>query len=131
MTDGQFIRQLTKEDWEDFEVMDQVSFPEDRINEEFYMMRIEKEGCFGLFINEQLVGQLIIAPFGNDQGHIGRVAVAPEYRGKGYGSVLMKYAIEWFKQRGGINTIHLYTPQDNYTAQGLYKKFGFAVVGTT
>ncbi len=131
MTDGQFIRQLTKDDWEAFEVLDQASFPDDRIIEKFYMLRIENEGCFGLFANDQLVGQLIIALFGDDAGHIGRVAVAPEYRGEGYGSVLMKYAIEWFKQRGGVNTIHLYTPQDNYTAQGLYKKFGFAVAGTT
>ncbi|MDF1541053.1 MAG: GNAT family N-acetyltransferase, partial [Candidatus Thorarchaeota archaeon] len=69
--------------------------------------------------------------FGEDEGYIQKIAVSSPYQGKGYGSMLMDHANEWFRGQGGIKTVHLYTQQDNHVAHELYKKHGFAVTGTT
>ncbi len=131
MKDRRIIRKLTKEDWKQFEILDEELFPDDRRDRELFLRDIEGEGCFGLFIEDDLEGQLSVARFGDDEGHLARIAVSKSYQGKGYGSMLMDYAFDWFKNQGGINTVHLYTQQDNYTAQGLYTKYGFTVTGTT
>ncbi|MHA1906828.1 MAG: GNAT family N-acetyltransferase [Candidatus Thorarchaeota archaeon] len=125
------IRKLVAEDWEQFEILDKELFPDDRRDRNQFLHDIKGEGCFGLFIEDDLEGQLTVARFGDDEAHLARIAVSKSYQGKGYGSMLMDYAIQWYEDQGGIKTVHLYTQEDNYTAQGLYKKYGFTVTGTT
>lgn len=52
------------------------------------------------------------------------VAVKEEFRSKGYGLRLVKYAIKDMLARGCTN-IKLVTRVDNYSAQAIYKKVGF------
>ncbi|MCL2603204.1 MAG: ribosomal protein S18-alanine N-acetyltransferase [Defluviitaleaceae bacterium] len=63
-----------------------------------------------------------------NEGHIGTIAVAPEYRGKGVGSLLMDALINAAYERGMIG-IALEVRQGNRPAMSLYHKYGFIVEG--
>ncbi|MFX1607075.1 MAG: GNAT family N-acetyltransferase, partial [Promethearchaeota archaeon] len=79
----------------------------------------------------RIIGNLIVARFGEDEAHLARIGVSKSHQGKGYGSLLMEHAIDWFHEQGGISAAHLYTQDFNKTAQNLYKKYGFTRAGTT
>jgi len=51
--------------------------------------------------------------------------VRPEYRKKGYGSLLINQAIV-FAKNNGFQRITLLTDQNNLAAQSFYESFGFA-----
>ena len=53
--------------------------------------------------------------------------VDKSYRNKGYGTLLLKKAIQHTKESGCLR-ITLFTDLDNYRAQELYKKYGFNVL---
>jgi len=111
--------------------MDAEIFPDDPLEERFFLKRIEREGCFTLLLDGKIVGNLIVARYGKDGGHLGRIGVAKAHHNKGLGSVLLECAIDWFQQQGGIREVHLYTQDFNKPAQTLYKKYGFERSGTT
>ncbi len=125
------IRPMKAEDWEQIHEMDLEIFPDDPIEEDWFRKRVEREGCFVLDQDDQIIGNLIVSRFGVDAAHLGRIGIAKSKQGKGYGSMLMAYAIEWFQKKGEIREVHLYTQDFNETAQNLYKKYGFRRVGTT
>ena len=125
------IRSMKADDWDQLQEIDVEIFPDDALEEDWFRKRVERDGCFVLVRDGQIVGNLIVARFGADEGHLGRIGVAKSQQGKGYGSMLMEYAIDWFRKEGGIGEVHLYTQDFNKTAQSLYKKFGFRKSGTT
>ncbi len=125
------IRKMTSSDWEGFHVMDKVIFPDDMLSEEWMKKRVERDGCFVLELEDVIIGELIVSRFGEDEGHLGRIGVDSDQQGRGFSKSLMKYAIEWFQDQGDISNVHLYTQHDNIVAQGLYRKFGFEMTGTT
>lgn len=125
------IRPMTSEDWNNFHQFDIDIFPEDSIAEDWFKKRVERDGIFALEYNNQIVGQLIVALFGENEGHFGRIGVSRNHQGKGYGNLLMMYGIEWFRKQKIIKQIHLYTQDHNKIAQNLYRKFGFSITGTT
>lgn len=63
-----------------------------------------------------------------NEGDITNVAVAPEYRGMGIGTKLMKAVIERAKELA-IQDIILEVRESNETAIHLYKKMGFEKAG--
>jgi predicted GNAT family acetyltransferase len=81
-------------------------------------------------LDDKIIGNLIVARFGKEEGYLNRIGVAKEHQGKGFGSKLMEYAIDWFRQEGGIKTVHLHADL-NEAAQGMYRKHGFTKIGTT
>ncbi len=125
------IRPMKPEDWEELRMMDVEIFPDDPLEEESFRKWIGRDGCFVLLHNGQIAGNLIVARFGQDEGHLGRIGVAKAHQKRGFGSVLMEYAVNWFKKQGGIRQVHLYTQDFNVSAQTLYKKYGFEKTGTT
>ena len=125
------IRPAKSEDWDEFHVMDLEVFPDDAMKEDWFKKRTERDGSFVLIQDDRIIGNLIVARFGDDEAHLGRIAVAKSHQGKGFGSMLMEYAIDWFRKQGGIRVAHLYTQDFNESAQGLYKKYGFKRSGTT
>lgn len=131
MSDEPLIRPMTIEDWNFFHKFDIEIFPDDSMSEEWFRKRLERNGFFTLEFSGQLIGQLILAPFGESEGHLGRIGVGRDHWGKGYGNLLMKYAIEWFRKYKGVKQIHLYTQDNNKVAQNLYKKYGFIISGRT
>jgi len=57
-------------------------------------------------------------------GHLARLAVVPEYQGKGYGKALVNYALRQFLQRN-VYTITVNTQKDNIRSQRVYQRLGF------
>ena len=63
-----------------------------------------------------------------DEGHITNIAVHPEYRGNGIGSLLLEYLIK-LAQAEGVASMTLEVRRSNFAAQALYNKYGFKVSG--
>lgn len=63
-----------------------------------------------------------------DEGHITNIAVHPEYRRSGVGSMLLEVLIEKAMSEG-ITKLTLEVRRSNFTARSLYKKFGFEDCG--
>lgn len=63
-----------------------------------------------------------------DQGELGNVAVAAEYRGRGLGRKLVETVLERAAERG-VREMFLEVRRSNEGAQNLYKTFGFFEVG--
>lgn len=125
------IRPVNREDWQVFHQIDKEIFPDDIYLEEHFNKRVEHEGFFILENkNNQMIGYLILARFGDDAGHLGRIGVAQTMQNKGWGTKLMDFALKWFQEQN-ITKIILYTQEDNFKAQTLYKKFNFKISGTT
>ena len=59
---------------------------------------------------------------------VARVAIAPEYRGKGYAKLLMSLLIEELK-RDGVRSIHLLAAKMNPPAYRTYASLGFDFLG--
>lgn len=60
-----------------------------------------------------------------DEGHITNIAVHPEFRGVGVGSLLMETLIEKAVELD-ITSMTLEVRKSNTAAQALYRKYGFA-----
>lgn len=78
-------------------------------------------------IQNRLVGYQIstISPIG---GHLARLAVHPEYQGKGIGHSILQDLLHRFYRRG-TRTITVNTQDDNAPSISLYKKAGFRPTG--
>ncbi len=81
----------------------------------------------GVFCDDQLVGYLI-AHVVLDEAHIVSFGVHPNWRGQGFGNVLLKdfLRIAVFEN---ISVITLEVRASNTIAQKLYQKVGFVVAG--
>jgi len=58
------------------------------------------------------------------EGQILLLAVGDNFRGKGYGKILMKYAMQDLLSKG-VDCISLWTDPDNIPAHHIYKDLGF------
>jgi len=85
-----------------------------------FMIELEPEGCLVLFWNSERVG--IATALSYDQvGWLGNVIVTENYRRKGGGSLLVRYATEYLSSRG-VKTIGLYSYLDRIS---FYVKHSF------
>ena len=78
-------------------------------------------------INDKVVGFVGVWTI-IDEGHITNMAVHPEFREKGVGSLLLTSLIERSKD-WGCPSLTLEVRSSNNAAKGLYKKFGFLEEG--
>jgi ribosomal-protein-alanine N-acetyltransferase len=72
-----------------------------------------------------LAGFVIGCRDGCVQGHIITVDVAPDWRRRGVGSMLMDAVENWMRDEGG-EMVYLETAEDNLPAQSFYLKRGYA-----
>ena len=63
-----------------------------------------------------------------DEGHVTNIAIAEDYRGKGYGRALTQ-ALMQYASNLGITYVTLEVRRSNERAQNLYKSLGFVSVG--
>ncbi len=63
-----------------------------------------------------------------DEAHIGTIAVHPDFRGHGIGRRLLAHCLYEMVSRGAEQAM-LEVRRSNLTAQRLYERFGFEVVG--
>lgn len=75
-------------------------------------------------VDDVIVGFIFCTVFGNFRATIQEFAVAPEYQHMGYGSALMAYVLDRFKEQG-ITAVDLIANQ-NAPAYQLYRKSSFA-----
>ena len=74
-----------------------------------FMLKLEPHGCFVLFKDEEPVGIATCISYGKT-GWFGNLAIKEEYRKKGGGTYLAKYAMNYLT-RQGVETIGLYAYQ--------------------
>lgn len=75
-----------------------------------------------------LLAGYISAAFVVDEGAVNRVAVSPEYRRHGVGTLLMQALLEQAWEEG-MNYVTLEVRKSNENAVAFYKKLGFEIVG--
>lgn len=63
-----------------------------------------------------------------DEAHLTTIAVRSEYRGRGFGEVILVKALDITRQLG-FRVMTLEVRVSNVAAQSLYKKYGFQTVG--
>lgn len=91
--------------------------------EQYYM----RNGCFWcLFDKEVLVGTVALRTIDIDNKvvELKRMFVLPEFQGKGYGRLLLNYAIDYAREHH-YNKICLDTRKQFSAAQHLYRSSGF------
>lgn len=64
-----------------------------------------------------------------EDSHITTIAVAPEYRGRRYGEIMLVRLLDEAISRGA-SWMTLEVRESNTVAQGLYRKYGFTSVST-
>ena len=64
-----------------------------------------------------------------DEAHITNIVIRKDFRKLGIGSLLLEKLIDICKNLESINSITLEVNEDNITAQKLYEKFNFKVLG--
>jgi RimJ/RimL family protein N-acetyltransferase len=81
----------------------------------------------------RIVGNLTMVRYGDAEKskHIRVLGmlVVKGYRGKGIGTKLMAYALDWARRQKGVEKVALGVFSNNKRAFALYKKFGFEVEG--
>lgn len=96
------------------------------------LMNIEKNyqnnkaGFWICNVNGEIVGTVALRPIDEDQniGELKRLYVKAKEHGKGYGKLLITYALNEAKELG-FHHIRLDTTLNSYKAIILYKKIGF------
>ncbi len=77
---------------------------------------------------EGRVVAFIFAMIVSDEAHIGDFAVDPDFRRRGLGEKLLRYFLDFAKERG-VKRVVLEVRKSNLPARGLYEKCGFREVG--
>jgi ribosomal protein S18 acetylase RimI-like enzyme len=83
------------------------------------------DSYLGLFVEGRLAAS-IIATFDGRKGWINRLAVDPDFRGKGYGRKLVAAAEEMLRETYGAPIIAALIEQDNAPSRRLFAKCGYA-----
>jgi [ribosomal protein S18]-alanine N-acetyltransferase len=63
-----------------------------------------------------------------DEGQINNIAVHPDFRGKGIGEEIVRFALDKIRHLGGT-FVTLEVRQSNAAAASLYQKMGFTLLG--
>jgi len=119
----QLFRRLIPEDWESFKNLEEGAFTDQKTSKENFLQVTESVGFIGFIVNNELVGYLKLGLMEN-YGHLGQIAVKPADWGKGYGSKMMDFTIDYFR-KNNIERVGLYVETKNERAISLYKKYGF------
>ena len=140
------IRQLEKDDLEESlqiirqsfaTVAEQFSLTEQNcpsngafLQYERLLQDYEKGNCmFGLFSGGKLCGFVAICRLNENLYSIEKLAVPPEYRKAGYGSMLVDYAKEYIKKQSA-NTVTIGIMDHHTALKNWYIKRGFIETGT-
>jgi len=123
-------RNMTSDDVEEVAEIEKNTFPMPWSKQSFY-----KE------VNENNMAKYLVAVKGNEivgygglwhivtEMHITNIAVKKEYRGLGIGKGLVSSLIDIAKNDELVEGISLEVRRSNFTAQDLYRKYGFYVIG--
>lgn len=107
--------------------------PEDFINlyNEWLKKSVSREIADEVFIyteDREIIGFVTVA-IEDNIGHIGLIAVNPNYKGKNIGTLLLN-KVDNFLNSKKINELHVPTQKENSTACNFYKKNNFNILTT-
>ena len=85
------------------------------------LLELEPEGCFGVEQDGRIVASATAITYGRELGWIGMVLTLPEYRGRGFATLLMERCLRWCGERG-IATVRLDATE---MGRPVYERFGF------
>ncbi|MDQ6786326.1 MAG: ribosomal protein S18-alanine N-acetyltransferase [Acidobacteriota bacterium] len=77
--------------------------------------------------NKNIVGFIFIMIGDDGTGHITTIGIAPEHRRRGLADKLLNHAENALRARD-INTVRLEVRVENFVAQALYRRRGYAVL---
>jgi ribosomal protein S18 acetylase RimI-like enzyme len=83
---------------------------------------------FGLYEGSACIGFVAIERANDGVFYMERLAVLPQYRHKGYGTILMDFVTEQVKKCGG-KKISIGIINDNKVLKNWYNKYGFVETG--
>lgn len=119
------FRSIEEKDCLELVELNASAFQDDHMEKENCLNHIKEDNLIGFFINNKLVGYLLMRIM-DDYGHLAHIAVSAKHQRKGYGTELMKYSIEFFKKHN-VKKMGLYVETKNVVAINMYKKFGYKV----
>lgn len=123
------VRPMQTSDLERIMEIEQASFPTPWSPYAFTSELTENEYAryFCLELDERVVGYMGLW-FILEEGHITNVAIAPDYRGKRLGEILMQTVMERMAKEG-MERMTLEVRASNLRAQSLYRRLGFEKAG--
>jgi len=77
--------------------------------------------------DKKIIGYIIFWLIGNE-AQINNVAIHPDYQGKGYGELALRYVLEHLRENGA-QLVTLEVRTSNRPAISLYRKLGFQIIG--
>ncbi len=77
--------------------------------------------------NDEIIGSFALVPVGENDCELCKFTVKYNFRGMGFGSLLLKNALQTAKNKG-FNRTYLFSHENLKEATALYKKFGFKII---
>lgn len=112
-------------------------------NEEIIRWDIERNGLYGVFISNKLVGISFLGQRCEEneedftwkenftrRGTFSRIGVSPDFQHQGIATQLVEFILAELKNRG-FDGVRILVEKNNSNALGLYKKFNFNICGET
>jgi len=121
------IRRLTLEDVDRIYAIEQAAYPFPWTRGVFVDCLRVGYACFGLQFGKELAGYTIFS-WTAGEAHLLNLCVHPDWQHRGYGSLLLEYAINHVA-RLESEAILLEVRESNPRALELYKNRGFTVIG--
>ncbi len=123
------IRQARRSDLRDIYLIEVKSFPYPYPIEAFIsLMVLFPKYFFVAVCGGRIAGYVTGALNDDGTGHVMSLAVHPQFRGKGVGSMLLKTIEEAFKS-DGVRRVYLEVAPSNKEALNLYRKFNYKMYG--
>ncbi len=94
----------------------------------FQQCFLQRHHCVVVEENALMIGFIMISSALTGENHILNLCVDPDYQRKGYGKMLLDYAISQAKLNN-VDIIYLEVRRSNNTAIRLYDKSGFVQIG--
>ena len=91
---------------------------------------VKDSGIFVIFLDGKAIGMCEVRPDKeNDVGYFGSLGILREYQGKGFGSMLMDFRLEWAKKNTNFKKIKTIITKNNKRMLVIAQKQGFKIVG--
>ena len=136
MTDKIDYRTLTKNDIEDMAILGQQLNPKLALEQIktylFQMFEFETYTCFGVFLNDKLVGissaWTTVRLYSGKQLEVDNVIINSSQQSKGLGKMFFGFIENWAK-KNGYQTIELNTYVQNSKSHKFYYNLGYSILG--
>jgi N-acetylglutamate synthase-like GNAT family acetyltransferase len=96
-------------------------------NYEQYLDFSKNKAFYPLYINTVLVGFAALKPMSDEDIELYSMDIKREYRGQGYGSLLLAICLKKIEATGFKN-VHVWFFSENFEAEQFYTKRGFSII---